>query len=140
MPRAACDCHFEELSLLHFDANRHIVLSTAPPVSAGSRLFTCTGLAGAEMDGTKRRERKARQLKKQWKIKFHESPDLRLCGPRKRTHAKTYFKKDTNLLQNHPFPSEPWSLTLTEEPFITGMIYPRHEKESTGRRKSTASS
>lgn len=37
---AACDCHFEGLLLLYFDASGHIeLLSLVPLVSAGSKVY-----------------------------------------------------------------------------------------------------
>lgn len=81
-------------------------------MSAGLCLFACIAMAGAEMDERKTRETKARQLKNGWKIKVHANPDFEVTLPRKMNHAKIAFKRSTNHLQEHPFPSEPCTLSL----------------------------
>lgn len=64
------------------------------PASAGSCLFARTGMAGAEMDETKTRVRKARQLTKGWKIKVHGSPHFEVMWPKEDESCDNTFQKE----------------------------------------------
>lgn len=75
--------------------------------------------------------RKNGQLKKKWKMRVDESPDLRLCSSWKMNRIVQRGDQRTYLFQRHSAPSELHSLSLLKEPripFIVGKTDPSYRK------------